>query len=302
MKNKILKDLSELISQEKILIDEKMSKHTCFKIGGPADFYIKPTEIEDLKKILPYLKENKIPTIILGNGSNMLVKDNGIRGVVIEIGDSFNKIEINNNKVKAYSGIKLSALSKQILKKELKGFEFANGIPGTLGGAVAMNAGAYGGEMKDVISKVEVIDFEGNLLEFTNQEMEFNYRKSKITNKNLIVVSATLELEKGKFEEIKAQIDDYTNRRRTKQPLEFPSAGSTFKRPKEGYASKLIEDSGLKGLTVGGAKVSEKHSGFIINFDNATAQDVLDLIEKVKEKVNEKFNIQLEEEVKIIGE
>ena len=246
-------------------------------------------------------KEN-IPYLIIGNGSNLLVKDGGIRGVVIELSDNFNNFEIHGNLINVQSGALLSIVGKAALREELKGFEFASGIPGTLGGALAMNAGAYGGEMKHIVKSVRLMDMDGNIHELTNEEMEFDYRKSILSRENYIVLSAVIELEKGNYDEIKEKMADFTQRRVTKQPLSLPSAGSTFKRPPGHFAGKLIEDSGLRGLTLRGAQVSEKHCGFVVNLGNATAKDLLDLMYVVKSTVNAKYGVMLEEEVKILGE
>ena len=230
------------------------------------------------------------------------MKDGGIRGVVIEISNNFNDFNIDGNIVNIQSGALLSFVGKAALRAELKGFEFAAGIPGTLGGALAMNAGAYGGEMKDIVKSVRLMDTDGNILDFTNEQMEFCYRKSILSRTDYIVLSAQVELEKGNYDEIKATMADFTQRRVTKQPLSLPSAGSTFKRPEGHFAAKLIDDSGLRGLTLRGAQVSEKHCGFVVNLGNAKAKDILDLMYIVKSTVKSKYGITLEEEVKILGE
>lgn len=285
-----------------IMVDEPMKKHISFRVGGPADILVKPNTEEQIRDIIKLLKEENVPYIVIGNGSNLLVKDGGIRGVVIEISNNFNEFEIEGTAVKIKSGAMLSVVGKAVMREELKGFEFAAGIPGTLGGALAMNAGAYGGEMKDIVKSVRLMDTDGNIFEFTNEQMEFEYRKSILTRTDYIALSAVIELEKGNYEEIKETMKDFTQRRVTKQPLSLPSAGSTFKRPAGHFAGKLIEDCGLKGLTLGGAQVSEKHSGFVVNIGNAKAKDLLDLMYVVKSTVNAKFNVLLEEEVKILGE
>ncbi len=230
------------------------------------------------------------------------MKDGGIRGVVIEISNNFNDFNIDGNIVNIQSGALLSFVGKAALRAELKGFEFAAGIPGTLGGALAMNAGAYGGEMKDIVKSVRLMDTDGNILDFMNEQMEFCYRKSILSRTDYIVLSAQVELEKGDYDEIKATMADFTQRRVTKQPLSLPSAGSTFKRPEGHFAAKLIDDSGLRGLTLRGAQVSEKHCGFVVNLGNAKAKDILDLMYIVKSTVKSKYGITLEEEVKILGE
>lgn len=301
-KEYIYKCLLNIVGEENIKLDEPMKKHISFRVGGPADILVKPTTEQQLSDIIKLIKKENVPYLIIGNGSNLLIKDGGIRGVVIEISNNFNHFEIEGNKVKIQSGALLSVVGKAVLKEELKGFEFAAGIPGTLGGALAMNAGAYGGEMKDIVKSVKLMDTDGNIFEFTNEEMEFGYRRSVLSKTDYIVLSAEVELEKGNHEEIKATMMDFTQRRVTKQPLSLPSAGSTFKRPEGHFAGKLIEDSGLRGLTLRGAQVSEKHCGFVVNLGNAKAKDLLELMYVVKSTVNAKFGIMLEEEVKILGE
>lgn len=301
-KDLIYKKLCEVVSQENIKMDEAMSNHISFRAGGNASILVEPESKEELKKIISILKEDGQEFFVMGNGSNLLVRDGGLKTVVIKISEKMQKFEIEGNKVVAEPGILLSRLSKAIMQEELEGFEFASGIPGTIGGAVVMNAGAYGGEMKDVVKSVELMDMNGEIREYTNEEMEFGYRKSKVTSGQYIVVGVKIELEKGSYDEIKSRMDELTVKRTTKQPLALPSAGSTFKRPEGYYAGKLIEDSGLKGITYKGAQVSDLHSGFIVNRDNASATDIIHLIDFVKKTVYDKFNVKLEEEVKIIGE
>lgn len=298
----IYKKLLNILDEENIKVDEPMKKHISFKVGGPADFLLKPKTEEELRGIIKFVKNENIPYIVIGNGSNLLVKDGGIRGIVVELSDNFNSFEIKGNIIKAQCGALLSILGRNALKNSLTGIEFAAGIPGTLGGALAMNAGAYGGEMKNVVKSVRLMDTDGNIVELSNDEMEFAYRKSILSRKEYIVLSAILELELGNYDEIKETMTDYANRRTTKQPLSFPSAGSTFKRPEGHFAGKLIDDSGLRGLTLRGAQVSDKHCGFVVNLGEATAKDILDLMYVVKSTVNAKFGIMLEEEVKILGE
>lgn len=301
-KEYIYKCLLNIVGEENIKLDEPMKKHISFRVGGPADILVKPTTEQQLSDIIKLIKKENVPYLIIGNGSNLLIKDGGIRGVVIEISNNFNHFEIEGNKVKIQSGALLSVVGKAVLKEELKGFEFAAGIPGTLGGALAMNAGAYGGEMKDIVKTVRLMDTKGEIFELTNEQMEFGYRKSILSREEYIVLSATIELENGSFDEIKAVMADFTQRRVTKQPLSLPSAGSTFKRPEGNFAGKLIEDSGLRGLTLRGAQVSEKHCGFVVNLGNANAKDLLDLMYVVKSTVFAKYGVMLEEEVKILGE
>lgn len=301
-KKHIYNRLCEILPNEDILEDEFMKKHTSFKIGGPADFLVIPRNEDQIRKLILLVNEENIPFFIMGNGSNLLVKDGGIRGVVIKIGENYSDFEIEGNVIKAKSGILLSKLAKNILKESLAGFEFASGIPGSLGGAVAMNAGAYGGEMKDVVESVKLLDMNGNIFEYSNEEMKFNYRRSILSEMKLIVLEVKIVLNKGNYEDIKTVFDDLNLKRTTKQPLNMPSAGSTFKRPSGHFAAKLIEDAGLKGLTLKDAQVSPKHCGFVVNLGNATANDILDLLNVIKKTIYDKFSVTLEEEVRIIGE
>ena len=301
-KVKIYNHLIELIGKERVLIDEPMKNHTSFKIGGPADIMVIPESIEEIQCALKVCIENDVPYFVMGNGSNLIVRDKGMRCVVIKIGDNLKDVKINGNIVTAQAGILLSTLSKKIMAESLKGFEFASGIPGTLGGAITMNAGAYGGEMKDVVKGAKLLDKNGEINHFSLKELELGYRTSIIQRKGYIVLEVELELEKGNYEEILSITKDLTEKRTTKQPLHLPSAGSVFKRPEGYFAGKLIQDSGLKGKNVGGAQVSELHSGFIVNTGNATAKDVLDLIALVQKKVKENFGVDLHTEVRIIGE
>ncbi len=294
--------LKGILCEEDIFINETMKNHTSFKIGGDCDYLVTPRSVAQIQQLVIELNEAKIPIFIMGNGSNLLVRDKGIRGVVIKLAQNFSEFEIIDDKVVAQSGILLSTLSKQILKESLSGFEFASGIPGTIGGATTMNAGAYDSEMKNVVTEVMTIDRLGIIKSYTNEEMKFRYRKSKITDENLIVLSASIKLKKDKFEDIKAKIDDFTTKRTTKQPLTAYSAGSTFKRPEGYFAGKLIEDSGLKGIIMRHAEVSNLHSGFVINKGEATCENILDLIEFIKATVYAKFNVMLEEEVRLVGE
>lgn len=301
-KNKVYNDILNIVGKENIMMDEPMKKHVSFRVGGPADILVRPINEEQLKEILLYIKNEEIPYLIIGNGSNLLVRDGGIRGVVVELSDNFSDFKIDGNKIEIKAGALLSRIGNAALREELKGFEFASGIPGTFGGALAMNAGAYGGEIKDIVKTVKVMDKDGNILELSNEEMHFGYRRSTIVEKGYVALSAVVELEKGNYDDIKATMDDLRDRRTSKQPLNFASAGSTFKRPEGYFAGKLIQDSGLKGLSIGDAQVSEKHSGFVINRGNATAKELLDLMFAVKSTVNAKFGVMLEEEVKIVGE
>ena len=298
----IYKELLNILDEENIRVDEPMKKHISFKVGRPPDFFVKPKTEEELRNVVEFAKKENVPFIVIGNGSNLLVKDGGIRGIVIELSDNFNNYEIDGNIIKTQSGALLAIIGRNAMKNSLTGFEIAAGIPGTLGGALAMNAGAYGGEMKQVVKTVRLMDRDGNIFELSNEEMKFEYRRSLLTTKDYIVLSAVIELQPGNVEEIKEIMADYSNRRSTKQPLNFPSAGSTFKRPEGHFAAKLIDDCGLRGLNLRGAQVSDKHCGFVINSGGATAKDILDLMFIVKSTVNAKFGIMLEEEVKILGE
>lgn len=284
-----------------ILKDEPLKNHTYFKIGGPANILAEPEDTEDLKIVLKLIKKYRVNCFIIGNGTNLLVSDDGFNGVIVKIGDKFSYVKRNGNKVTAGAGMLLSTLSKFVAREGLSGFEFASGIPGYLGGAVYMNAGAYGGEMSQVVTKVKCMDFDGNMYEFLNEQMEFTYRHTRISDSDIIVLEAELEFRPGEVNDIMAVIKDLNERRTSKQPLNLPSAGSTFKRPANGYASKLIEDAGLKGLRYKGAMVSDKHSGFIVNCDNACCEEVLELMRIVIGTVNDKFGITLEPEVKIVG-
>lgn len=281
--------------------DEDMKKHTSFKIGGTADYMTLPESPEEIKSIIELCKERKVPYVIIGNGSNLLVSDKGIEGVVIKISSGMSEMKVYGEVIHAGAGVLLSTLSKKALEHGLTGLEFASGIPGTLGGAVVMNAGAYGGEMKDVLEKIGYLDAEGNICEMVNENASMGYRTSIFSDSELIVLYCTVRLRKGDKEEISATMNELNAKRREKQPLSLPSAGSTFKRPEGYFAAKLIEDAGLKGFTMGGAAVSEKHSGFVVNIGDATAEDVRKLMSHVKKTVYEKFDVSLEPEVKFLG-
>lgn len=297
----LVPEIKEIVEEKNVFIDEPMRKHTYFKVGGPADILVSPETIEQVIGLLKLCISKKVPHHIIGNGSNLLVKDGGIRGVVIKL-CSLNQIEVEEDKITVMSGALLSEVSNAALQNSLAGLEFACGIPGTMGGAVTMNAGAYGGEMVDVIETALVLDEQCNLKVLTNEELELGYRTSAVMRYNYIVLRVTLKLKQGEYEEINGKIKELTAKREEKQPLEYPSAGSTFKRPVGFFAGKLIQDSGLKGMSLGGAAVSEKHSGFIINKNNASAKDILDLINLVQNTVKEKFGVELHTEVRIIGD
>lgn len=286
---------------ECVLVNEPMKNHTSFKTGGPADVYIKADKAENIVKAIKILKEENIPYFIIGNGSNLLVSDRGMEGVIIEVGSYMNKIKAEGNKIYAQAGALLSALSSCAAENSLTGLEFASGIPGSVGGAVFMNAGAYDGEIKDVILSADVIDKDGNIIRINKDELEFSYRHSSVEEKGYIIVGAEFGLENGEADHIKNKMADFAARRRNKQPLNFPSAGSTFKRPEGYFAGKLIEDSGLKGKMIGKAQVSEKHAGFIINTGGATSDDIIGLIDYCIKTVYNKYNVTLTPEVRIIG-
>ena len=281
--------------------NELMKNHTSFKIGGPADEFCEVSSVLEIKELMEYAKEKGIPCMVMGNGSNLLVGDKGIRGLVIKIARGFDNVEVEGGIITAQSGVLLSRLAKIALKNNLSGLEEVSGIPGTLGGAIYMNAGAYGGEMKDVVKSVTYLD-DGEIKTAKGDELEFGYRKSMFSGKDMIILSAEIELKNENPDEIKAKMDDFKERRTSKQPLTIPSAGSTFKRPEGYFAGKLIEDAGLKGYSVGGAAVSTLHSGFVVNTGDAKACDVLDLIKHIKKTVFDKFGVELYEEVKLVGE
>lgn len=302
MDQKIKNRFLALLGEQNVLTDEPMSNHTTFRIGGAADYFLLPTEGTQIKGIFEICREEGIPCFILGNGSNLLVSDKGYRGAVIQMYRNMNKIETEGTVICAQAGALLSAIAAEAKNHSLTGFEFAGGIPGTLGGAVTMNAGAYGGEMKDVLKSVTVVDREGNIIKLSVEELNLGYRTSIVKKAGYFVLEAEISLKEGNPEEIKELMRDLTERRTSKQPLEFPSAGSTFKRPEGYFAGKLIMDSGLRGYRVGGAQVSEKHCGFVINAGGATAEDVRALIQDVQNTVYEKFGVMLEPEVRFLGD
>lgn len=302
-KQKIYELLTNEIKQGIVKIDEPMKKHTNFKIGGNADVFVIAKSIEEIKCVIKFSKENNIPLTILGNGSNVLVSDKGIRGIVLQIGLKEIKVEKHENAlIEVDAGAMLGALAQILLKQSISGFEFAAGIPGSIGGAIRMNAGAYGGEMKDIVKNVTVLNEKGEINILTNEECEFSYRHSRFTNSKEIVIKVTLELPLGDEAEIKAKMDEYDQSRREKQPLNLPSAGSTFKRGSDFITAKLIDECGLKGYTSGNAQVSTLHAGFVVNLGNATAQDVLNVVNHVKQVVLEKTGKQIELEVELLGE
>ncbi len=302
MEKKIYHKLVQIVGEERVRTDEPMKSHTTFRVGGPADLFVTPETSEEVRAVVDMCRSEEIDCHIIGNGSNLLVSDRGVRGVVVQIAKAMNKIESNGEQIRAQAGALLSEVAAHALKDGLAGFEFAAGIPGTLGGACVMNAGAYGGEMKDVLYEVTVLTPQGEFLVLKEDELELGYRTSVIARKGYIVLEAVIRLKKGDEEEIRRQMEDLRDRRISKQPLEYPSAGSTFKRPEGYFAGKLIQDAGLRGYTFGGAQVSEKHCGFVINRGDATAAEVAELMRRVADKVEEQFKVRLEPEVKRLGD
>lgn len=301
--NDKIKNLEKIIPKENIKQKEMMKNHTSFKIGGPAEIFVKITKLEELKNLLKYCKENNEKLTIIGNGSNLLISDEGIKGIVAKIemkGIQITQIDKENYEIKLESGVVLGFFAQKLLKEEIQGFEELSGIPGTIGGAIVMNAGAHGKEIKDIVLDVTAIDYEGNMHTFTNEKCQFSYRHSKFSEKKYIILEARILLKKGNIKEIKEKMNEYAKYRKEKQPIEYPSAGSTFKRGEDFITAKLIDEAGLKGYLVGGAQISEKHAGFIINTGNATSQDVLDLVKYTKEKVYEKFKKNIELEIKYL--
>lgn len=292
----------DIVGEENVHTDEPMSRHTTFRIGGSADYFVKPGNADEVAAVIAVCREYNIPYFILGNGSNLLVSDDGYRGMIINIMDNMNSVTVDGRIITAQAGAMLVRVSVMARDNALTGLEFASGIPGTIGGAVYMNAGAYGGEMKNVVKTVRAIDEYGRIYELDSEKMDFSYRHSIVEERKLIVLEVTLELEHGSREAIDDRMKELAEARRSKQPLEYPSAGSTFKRPEGYFAGKLIMDAGLRGYSVGGAQVAEKHCGFVINKGGATASDVVELIRDVQHDVDDKFGVTLEPEVKMLGE
>ena len=295
------KRLTEIAGAANVKLEEPMKNHTTFRIGGPARYFVTPENADALILVIGLCRGEEKPFAVIGNGSNLLVSDQGYQGVVIST-EKLDHCQVEGNQIRAGAGVKLARMAKQALEHGLAGLEFAAGIPGTVGGALVMNAGAYGGEMKDVLKEVTVMTAAGEILVLPAEKLEMGYRTSLVKTKGYLVLSAVIVLEQGNQEAIKARMKELTEQRVSKQPLEFPSAGSTFKRPEGYFAGKLIEDAGLKGFSVGGAMVSEKHSGFVINYNDATASDVMELCRQVREKVKALSGVELEMEVKRLGE
>ena len=292
--------LRSILPDENIFKNEPMTNHTSFRTGGAAKYFVTPSSCEETVKLVSILRENNEKFIVIGNGSNLLVSDEGYDGTVICIGKNMSEITVCGNTLTVMAGALLSRIASVALKHSLAGFEFASGIPGCLGGAIMMNAGAYGGEIKDVVTETTYITADGVVSVCKGGDHEFGYRKSRFAQGD-VILSAKITLKEGNPEEIKALCDELNFKRRDKQPIEYPSAGSTFKRPEGYFAAKLIDDAGLRGFSVGGAMVSEKHCGFVINYDNATSSDVFALMKEVKRVVKEKFSVELEPEVRFIG-
>lgn len=294
--------LEEIVGKDKVKYNEKMSKYTTMRVGGPCDCIVFPDEISKIKEVIEFCKNENITFFVIGNGSNLLVKDEGIHGVVIKLGHRFGKIELDGEYILAYAGATMPTLSQLAKKNSLKGLEFACGIPGTIGGGVKMNAGAYGSQISDILYEVTYMDEKEEIKTIKNKDCSFGYRKSIFTiNPNYVILSAKFKLERGNIDEIENKMKENSLARKAKQPLEYPNFGSVFKRPEGYFVGKLVDDAGLRGYKIGGAQVSTKHTGFIVNVDNATCKDVLDLIGYVQTTVYNKFNVELTPEVIIIG-
>lgn len=297
----VIKALEKFVRPESIHIQESMAAHTTFRVGGPADCLVEIENTEQLLKVRKYLSLVEIPYIVLGNGSNVLVSDEGYRGIVLQIGNRMSEILVDGSSIRVQAGALLSQVAHTALENGLTGMEFASGIPGTVGGGVVMNAGAYGGEMSQIVKSVTVVNTEGELMVLDNESMEFGYRYSTIRNQSFVVTEVVFELQSGDKKTIKSRMEELAVKRREKQPLEYPSAGSTFKRPEGYFAGELIMNAGLRGFRIGGAKVSDKHCGFVVNAGGALAADVMDVIREVQERVKEKFHVELEPEVIFLG-
>ena len=294
--------ISQYVDPQDILKNEPMRRHTTFCVGGEAEAFLRIRNKEQLEKLIPYFKLAELPYFVIGNGSNLLVGDKGYHGIILYLGDGMDQIQVDGNRLTIQAGCLMSRIAREACEHALTGFEFASGIPGSIGGGVVMNAGAYDGELGQIVTKVWVMNEEGEILVLNNQDMEFGYRTSVIKKRPFIVVQVEMELQPGNQEEIAAKMTELNRRRRDKQPLQYPSAGSTFKRPQGYFAGKLIMDAGLRGYSIGGACVSEKHCGFIINKNHASAADVAEVICEVQERVKEKFGVTLETEVILLGD
>ena len=301
-KENILSRIADIVGADNVAADEPMARHTTFRVGGPADYFVRPVDVEQIPALISLGRMENIPYFILGNGSNLLVSDEGYRGMIINIADNMNGVDIHDGVIRAQAGAMLTKVGRLARDNSLTGLEFASGIPGTIGGAVYMNAGAYGGEMKDVVVSVRAMDTDGRVYDLSVDEMDFSYRHSVIGERGLVVLEVMMKLAEGNLDEIDSRMNELAEARRSKQPLEYPSAGSTFKRPEGYFAGKLIMDAGLRGYSVGGAQVSEKHCGFVVNRGGATASDVMTLIRDVQDKVREEFEVELETEVRLLGQ
>lgn len=301
MNQTIYEKLATLTNTQNIKVNEPLNHYTFTKTGGQADYLVTPTNYEEVQNVYRFAKENSIPVTVLGSGANLIIKDGGIRGIVIIL-SNLNKIQTEGNRIIAQSGAAIIETSKEALKHSLTGLEFACGIPGSIGGALYMNAGAYGGEIKDVLKGAVVLNQNGDIVTLTENELVFGYRTSVFSKKHYVILEGTFELEAGDKAAIQTKMEELTTQRESKQPLEYPSCGSVFKRPEGYFAGKLIQDSGLQGKQIGGVQVSTKHAGFMVNVDNATATDYINLIQYVQDTVESKFGVRLETEVKIIGE
>ncbi len=297
----LIDSINEIIKEGKVLLNEEMKNHTSFKIGGPTAVLIEVSNIDEIKNSIDLLVKSGVKYFLMGNGTNLLVSDDGYSGVILKISENFSDVKIEGEKITAESGVLLSTLAKKIAKESLIGFEFAGGIPGTIGGAISMNAGAYDGEMKDCVESVKVLDTSGQIKVISNEDMNFGYRVSDVIKNNYIVLETVIKLKKGDMTEIIDKTKDFTERRTSKQPLTLPSAGSMFKRPVGYYAGKLIDDSGLRGVRIGDAQISEKHCGFVVNRGKATCRQVIELIQMVQKVVRDTYNVELEAEVKYLG-
>ena len=297
----VVQALRKFVPEENICLQESMASHTTFRIGGLADCFVQLENTEQLIMVRKYLSQVGVPFFVLGNGSNLLVSDEGFRGVILQIGPKMNRVTVEGSVIVAQAGASMAQIARTAMEHELTGMEFASGIPGTIGGGVVMNAGAYGGELSRIVTQVNVVNSEGEIMELDNETMEFGYRTSTIRNNSFTVTEVILRLEKGDRQQIRERMGELAARRREKQPLEYPSAGSTFKRPAGHYAGQLIMEAGLRGFQCGGAKVSDKHCGFVINTGNATAEDVRKLIREVQARVKNQFNVDLETEVLFLG-
>lgn len=295
-------EILNYLPADRLLFNEEMKNHTTFKIGGPVDILVLPQDEEDVGTVVSFCRQRDIPLFILGVGSNLLVRDGGIRGVAMKLGEDLDEVEVSDEEIEAQAGIKISALARIAAFHSLSGLEFAEGIPGSLGGALVMNAGAYDGEMQGVVTEARAISPDGSIKTFNNKEMQFGYRQSIFQSNGYIIISVRLKLVTGDREEIEKRMLEFACRREEKQPLDKPSAGSTFRRPPGFYVGPMLEELGLKGYQIGDAQVSSKHAGFIVNNGNATARDVLDLITYIQQKAKQRFGVDLQPEVRVVGE